>query len=90
MNTKPDSSFLYELILGNGKIMIIQFSEESEVYLEEEFMGFDSYECWDDDDTRYILYCDSRGYSSLKTTTIDGDIIHFEVENITKLGLIEE
>ena len=69
--------------------MIIQFSEENDIHPEEEFMGFDSYECWEDDN-RYVLYCDSKGYSCLKNTTIDGDIIQFDVENITKLGPIEE
>ena len=84
-----DSSFYYKIVLENEKIMIIQFSEENDVYPEEEYMDYESYECWENDD-RYILYYDYRGYSCIKYKTIDGDIIKFNVEEITKLGPIDE
>jgi hypothetical protein len=83
-----DSSFYYEIVVENEIKMIIQFSEENNVYPEEEYMDFESYECWDNDD-RYILYRDYTGYLCIKCKTIDGDIIQFEIEEITKLGPIE-
>lgn len=62
----------YSVLLKNGHILKITFTIENDIYEEETFLDYDAYECYDDDDTRYIFYmavceCDSdKEYCALK------------------------
>jgi hypothetical protein len=84
---KPDIGVHYLVYIdGRKKPLRIEFTNEH-IQDEERFLGWSSYECWDEEEIRYIYYCDEDYYSShvMKTKTIDGDIIEFYIKNIKKI-----
>ena len=55
-NFRPVSDIEYTVVLDTGKKLIITFTIDNDVYPEEEFCGLQNYECYDNDDVRYICY----------------------------------
>lgn len=90
---QPISDIEYNVLLKNGKKIIITFTFDNYVYEEEKFCDFETFECYDNDDVRYICYvrvceCDrDKEYIELKSKTMEGEILcHY----IHKLNLNEE
>ena len=84
----PEISAYYSVcVTGKEEPLRIEFTNES---VEEEMLGFESYECWDEEETKYTYYCNEFGYHVMKTTDTDGDITELFVEKITKIEKEEQ
>lgn len=80
----PIVGIFYDVFLeGITNPLRVEFTNER-IYNEEIIIGFDVYECWDDEETRYVYYCDEYGYRELRTETIDGTMIKLLVNEIVK------
>jgi hypothetical protein len=75
--------FYYVLIEGKETPLQIEFTDEV-VRHDEEMMGYDCFECWDEQENRYVYYNDKLGNHFMKTKNVDEDIIEFTVETIYK------
>jgi len=69
--------------------MRIEFTEES-IHDDEGMLGCQGYECWDKEENRYVYYCDEYGSHTMKTKTIDGDVIELVVKEILTEDEVEE
>jgi hypothetical protein len=73
----------YEAVLRNGDSIYVLFTEENNILPEEEADGCDVLECIDEDNNiRYVYYCDENCKEVLKTKNIDGEILTLEIEDM--------
>lgn len=84
----PEISAYYSVcVTGKEQPLRIEFTNEP---VEEEMLGFESYECWDEEETKYAYYCNEFGFHVMKTTDQDGDITELFVEKIEKIEKEEQ
>lgn len=95
-NFTPEPNREYNVLLENGKKLVITFTEDNDIYEEEEFCDFENFECYDNDDNRYVCYikvcscgfkhfrldCDTKDYIELKNKDMDGNIHSYKVSKI--------
>lgn len=65
--------------------MNITFTLDNDVYEEEKYCGVESFECYDDDDNRYICYvddCDITEHIELMSKNIEGEINRYCVDKL--------
>ena len=87
MNSKftPSTKVFYLVQVEEKEEPIrIEFTNES-IRDDEGRLGCDSYECWDEEETRYVFHIDEYGDKEMRTKTIDGDSIIFIVSEINKV-----
>ena len=74
----------YEAHLKDGTFMCVEFPEPNNVTKEEKLLGFECYECYEDDtNIRYVYYCDRlEGCQFMKTTMEDGSTITLNISGI--------
>ena len=69
---------------GKEKKIRIEFTREP-IRDDEEMLGFQAHECWDEEETRFVFYSDEYGSHTMRTKNIDDDddTIELFVEEIT-------
>jgi hypothetical protein len=50
-----ENSVWYDVEIISATIRV-QFTEDNELFEEEEFIGYNAFECFDNEDVRYVLY----------------------------------
>jgi len=81
----PVVGALYDVLcVIDGKKTVLQVEFTDEPVYEEAMMGFDSFECWDTDENRYIYYCDKSGNHYMTTKNINEDTVQYKVVSIRK------
>lgn len=71
----PNTEATYCAELNNYRCIDLKFTKEDCVYLEEQYYGFVHWECYDNNDNRYVYYYQySNGEQFLKRKTRDGNI----------------
>ena len=82
---KPIIGIFYNVLIeGKETPLQIEFTNET-VHEEEDMMGFNCFECWDEEETRYVYYSDRYGNHYMKTKNIDDDVIEFTIKSITNV-----
>ncbi len=81
----PKKGATYKIVLDNKETINLTFTEENDVYEEEEYAGYDNYESYDEDKKRYIYYVQKYQINNdccLKSRDIEGEEITYYIAEI--------